>query len=454
VTNWFAGIGQATSGLDAARYGLSVVSQNIANADTDGYTRQVVNQGSVDGIVRPSLYTGRVGGTSQLNGVTVLDTARTTDPVLDARVRNEHAKGGAADTTAAQLSGLETVFGEPSDDGLSAQLSDYWKAWGTVANNPGDATSRSLLLTSAQTVASTLNGLAGQLDQLTSSTSSALDQDLADASAAAAQLAKINGQVAVAVANGQNANSLLDQRDQLLGKLASAVGGVATIGPDGMASVTVGGQSLVTGNTATSIAADASHQVSVGGVAVTLSGGSASARVSALTITLPGYQAQLDGVAGALSSATNAIQAGGYDQDGNAGGAIFSGTGASAIAVALTDPRKIAASGTPGGNLDGSNALAASQQGSAGTGPDAAFATLVGAVASASAVAQQQQNVQDAVVSNVDGLKSSLSGVNYDEEVSQMLTYQHAFSASSRVLTTIDQMLDTLINHTGMVGLT
>jgi flagellar hook-associated protein 1 len=62
-----------------------------------------VNQGSVDGIVRPSLYTGRVGGTSQLNGTTVLDTARVTDPVLDARVRNEHAKGGAADTTAAQL---------------------------------------------------------------------------------------------------------------------------------------------------------------------------------------------------------------------------------------------------------------------------------------------------------------------------------------------------------------
>jgi flagellar hook-associated protein 1 len=103
MTNWFAGIGQAMSGLDAARYGLSVVSQNIANADTDGYTRQVVNQGSVDGMVRPSLYTGRVGGTSQLNGTTVLDTARVTDPVLDARVRNEHAKGGAADTTAAQL---------------------------------------------------------------------------------------------------------------------------------------------------------------------------------------------------------------------------------------------------------------------------------------------------------------------------------------------------------------
>jgi flagellar hook-associated protein 1 FlgK len=78
---------------------------------------------------------------------------------------------------------------------------------------------------------------------------------------------------------------------------------------------------------------------------------------------------------------------------------------------------------------------------------------LVGAVASASAVAQQQGNVQDAVVSNVDSLKASLSGVNYDEEVSQMMTYQHAFSASSRVLTTIDQMLDTLINHTGVVGL-
>src|SRR5262249_55685085 len=157
-------------------------------------------------------------------------------------------------------------------------------------------------------------------------------------SAAASQLATINGQIAVATANGQNANSLLDQRDQLLGKLAGTVGGVATIGADGMASVTVGGQSLGTGNTSTTTTADPSHQISVGGSAVTLTGGSASARVNALTTTLPGYQAQLDGVADALASATNAIQSGGYDLDGNVGAPVFSGSGAVGITVSLTDP--------------------------------------------------------------------------------------------------------------------
>jgi len=70
----------------------------------------------------------------------------------------------------------------------------------------------------------------------------------------------------------------------------------------------------------------------------------------------------------------------------------------------------------------------------------------------ASSLATQQQSTQAAVVSNVDSLHASVNGVSYDEEVSNMLTYQHAFSASSRVLTTIDQMLDTLINHTGVVG--
>ncbi len=82
----------------------------------------------------------------------------------------------------------------------------------------------------------------------------------------------------------------------------------------------------------------------------------------------------------------------------------------------------------------------------------AAFASLVGVIGSASALASQQQSTQAAVVSNVDALHASTNGVNYDEEVSNLMTYQHAFQASSRVLTAIDQMLDTLINHTGVVG--
>ena len=451
MTNWFAGIGQAMSGLDAARYGLDVVSQNIENADTAGYTRQTIQQAAVVTPPLSGIYTSRTAQ-ADLGGVTVASTDRTDDPVLDARVRTEHGVGASMDTSASTLNMLQGVLGEPSSTGLSAQLSAFWTSWGSVANAPDSSGARTVVLQTAQTVAGTLQSLSGSIANVATQTSASLDSDLSQANSAATQLATLNGQISIGNAVGQNVNSLLDQRDQLLDTLSKLVGGVATIGANGAATVTVGGQTLVSGGTTAALSVDASHQVSVGGTAVALTGGSAAARVDLLTNTIPGYQAQLDNVANTLVAQGNAIQSAGYDLAGNTGAPLFSGTGAAGITVALTDPSGIAASATPGGNLDGSNALRASQAGSSTTGADAVFANLVGAMGSASALANQQQSTQDAVVSNVDALHASTSGVNYDEEVSNMLTYQHAFSASSRVLTTIDEMLDTLINHTGVVG--
>ncbi|MCU1655698.1 MAG: flagellar hook-associated protein FlgK, partial [Pseudonocardiales bacterium] len=397
----------------------------------------------------PTLYAKPAGQ----GGVTISGTTRLNDPVLDARSRTEHARGALADTTANQLSAVEAVFPEPSDHGLSEQLNDFWNSWSAVANNPGSDAPRTVLLQKAATVSSTLNAMSTSLGGIATSTAQSLGRDVGAANAAAGQLAALNGQIAVATATGANANPLLDQRDTLLAQLGALVGGVATINANGSADVIVGGQPVVTGVTATAVAVNASNQVTVGGTAVALAGGSAAAEVTALATTIPGYQSQLDAIANALASSVNGAQAGGYDLTGAVGTALFTGSGAAAITVAVTDPKKIAASATPGGGLDGSNALTTANLGTAAGGPDGAYAVLVGSIGSASALASQQQTTQSAVTSSVDALRNAASGVSYDEEVSHMLTYQHAYSAAARVLTTVDGMLDTLINHTGLVGL-
>jgi flagellar hook-associated protein 1 FlgK len=449
MSNWFAGINQASTGLDAARYGLSVVGQNMTNADTPGYTRQVADQASVDmGAVR-----GIFAGPGALGGVTVTGTTRQTDPVLDARVRGEHARGSLADTTATQLQAVEGVFPEPSDDGLGGQLNQFWSDWGAVANDPGSTAARSVLLKDAGTVAGTLNSMSASLSDVVTSTAGHLSTDVAAVNSAAQRLAQLNGQIAVATATGADPNSLLDQRDQLLQNLSELTGATVTVQPNGAADVAIGGQSLVSGVTASAMTVDASYGVQLGGTAVTVGSGSIGAETTALTTTLPGYQSRLDAVADGLSAAVNSVQAAGYDLAGAAGTPMFGGSGAAGITVVLTNPAAVAAAGTPGGNLDGSNALAAADTGAAADSPDARYAALVGDVAAASALAQQRATTQDAVVSNVDSLKSSVSGVSLDEEAASMLTYQQAFNASSRVLTALDSMLDTLINHTGLVGL-
>jgi flagellar hook-associated protein 1 FlgK len=131
---------------------------------------------------------------------------------------------------------------------------------------------------------------------------------------------------------------------------------------------------------------------------------------------------------------------------------MFSGSGAAGITVAMTSPWDVAASSAPGGNLDGGNALAASRLGTNPGSADKLYTSLVGEIGQASKLAQQANTTQSSVTSAVDDLRTAASGVSTDEEISNLLTYQRAYQASSRVLTTMDDMLDQLINRTGLVG--
>jgi flagellar hook-associated protein 1 FlgK len=208
-----------------------------------------------------------------------------------------------------------------------------------------------------------------------------------------------------------------------------------------------------------------------------LSDSTIKAETQTINTTVPDYRKKLDAVAQALATTVNGIQGvgadgvpaaspSGYDLNGASGAAMFddgsgsadvTGITAANISVAFTsagDWKKIAASGTPSatGNVDGGNALRAADSTKDPGSPDTAYSSLIGELGRASASAKQQQTTQSVITASVDTLQASTSGVSYDEEVSNMLTYQMAFQASSRVLTTLDSMLDTLINRTGLVG--
>jgi flagellar hook-associated protein 1 FlgK len=450
MSNWFAALGQAASGMNAARYGLSVVGQNIANANSDGYTRQVVDQQSAGFTDAVGIYTHP--SYDGIGGVQITGTHRVDDTLLDTRVRNEHAKGSYADTVADQLSSLEQLFPVASDDSLATQLTSFWKDWSTVANNPSNPAARQVLLQHAQTLVGTLNSLSASLADQSNSAASYLGQDVGSVNSAASSLADLNQRISIASATGTDVNALLDQRDQLLDKLSKLAGATATLQQNGSADVSIGGVSLVSGGTANSLSLTPPAQLSIGANNVTVGAGSIGARATAIQVTLPNYQSQLDGVADALATTVNAVQAAGYDLAGNVGAPIFSGSGAAGLSVVMTDPTQIAASATPGGNLDGSNAQAAARLATSTSGADYAYSALVGAVGAQSAAAKDAASTQDALVSNAEAMHASVSGVSYDEEVTNLLTYQRAFQASSKALTTIDEMLDVLINHTGHVG--
>jgi flagellar hook-associated protein 1 FlgK len=162
-----SGLQIALSALYAQRRALEVTGQNVSNANTDGYSRQRVDMEAVGGPSVPSInspYTG-IG-----SGVTVSDITRFRDQFLEIRAALEHGASGQMDRLRDMLGQLETVFGEPSDTGIQAQLTQLWTGFDEVANHPSDTAARTQLLQRASTLAAQFNATATQINALSTST--------------------------------------------------------------------------------------------------------------------------------------------------------------------------------------------------------------------------------------------------------------------------------------------
>ncbi|MEO8796854.1 MAG: flagellar hook-associated protein FlgK, partial [Polyangiaceae bacterium] len=291
-----------------------------------------------------------------------------------------------------------------------------------------------------------------------------------DVNQSLSSIAKLNGQIANAVASGNDASSLKDQRDQLVTVVASKIGAKTIAGDNGQITLFAAGTTLVDGNTASSISvqADANDNLQIQAhrsdgttldvtsyVADGSLGGIKEARDTDATSTLN----QLDQYAYDLSNAFNSINASGYGTDGTTGNNIFvapaSVTGA-AKAMALDPgiigkPEKIAASSTAAG-LPGGNDLAVKLAGLAsaplgGTtqSPTARFATIASSLGIAKQSADNEVSLRQSTVGQAQTMNDSASGVSLDEEMTNLTQYQRAFEASSKVLQAVDELLQNLI---------
>jgi flagellar hook-associated protein 1 FlgK len=294
---------------------------------------------------------------------------------------------------------------------------------------------------------------------------------VADVNAAAESIAKLNQAIQRATQSGLPANDLTDQRDVLVMKVAEQIGGTARPGKDGMMDVVVGGISLVAGSTATSftvagtLAADNTTAdpvrivTSTGGYAVT-PGGTAQGQLTAMNQIIPGYRTNLDNLAVQLATTLNTAHTAGYDLAGNPGVDILDSSGgpisAASLRVAFSNTDLIAASkqapvgGVP--SLDNGNADEIAQLRQSMTGVDASYRTMIVELGVQAAVTERSLGIQQVITTQVDSARESVAGVNLDEEMTNMLAYQHAYSAAGRLVTAIDETLDVLINRTGVVG--
>ncbi len=463
MTGTFSSLNTALSALRYNRVAMDVASGNIANVATDGYARRRVDGVAVAGSTQAAMWS-RYDGAG--DGVAVRGIQRMTDVLLDARVRAEHGNQHYFDVRRTVLERVEQGIGEPGDNGVSAALAQFRSSWHDLANNPANGAARSQVLARGATLAGALATQSRNIDSEAGAQRVGLLSAVDEVNSLAGSLADTNRAIAVGNLNGTDVGVLLDSRDMLTLRLSELTGSTATIRTDGGADVTVRGVSLVSGKDAGTLTITSGVTPSGGadGSPVSFSivnagvptavvgtlGGEAGAVVELLDTTLPGYRAGLDAVARELADTVNTAHQSGYDSAGNPGAAFFSydpTAAASTLAVALTDPAQVAASSVPGGGLDSGNADRIGAAGSA----EGRYQQLVSGFGTTVLSARRASANQQALTNQFDSAREQLAGVNLDEEMVNMMSAQRAYEAAARVLNTLDSVMDTLINRTGLV---
>ncbi|NUL46973.1 flagellar hook-associated protein FlgK [Cellulosimicrobium funkei] len=457
----FHSLNTAARGLEAARAQIAITAQNTANAGTVGYTRQSAQLQSLPGVQPTGLFTSPTGAGQ---GVEVAGIGRSASELINRQVRGAVAQSGFQQIRAEAYSGIEDVLREPGDGSVSSAVNAYHSAWQDLANNPGDAGAGAALLEAARSLAGRLRADVQQLKDQYAAQGNELRAELGQVNSLAEQLAQINGAIRSTGAAGGSTNELLDHRDQIAEQLSALTGGQLRPAVDGTGEFLVGGNALVSGETvkplAVGEAADGTtivqweHRSGSAGV----DGGSLAGRLSVLSAEGPlaGAIQGYDNLAKTLADGTNTAYAAGVLPGETAppvpAPTFFSyaeGDAASSLSVVVSDPTTIRHAAAGAGKLDGSVADGISNLGESVTRGWTGFVSEVG---SASRSALNGLSLSVGTESSARASQQSLASVDRDEEAVNLVTFQHAYQASARVLTAVDEMLDTLINRVGLVG--
>lgn len=457
-----ASLATALSGLAAEQGALEATTNNVANVNTPGYTREVPVLVTSDPIVVDPLTLG--------TGVTLKSITSIRDPILETRIQQETQTQGQLSSLVSALSQTQVSFTSNTGD-IGTAISNFFNSVNQLATSPADLSLRQGVLTAAGNLATAFNVTANHLSAQRTSLDGSVVQTVSQINQLTQQISQLNGQISSLQNVGQEPGAFLDQRNYLLDQLSSLVD-ISVIPSDNSINITTAnGTALVAGQQSFQLSTQPSssnveHIYAQGkDITATIVSGQLGGLLQARDQQIPGIQSQLDTLAAGLANAVNAVQTAGYDLNGNPTGAtdangnpqapvnLFnppSASGAAAsLSVAITDPSLLAASsdGTVGSNGNAEALYALRDQAViSGQSPTDYYSGIVFNVGNASANATAEQNASTMVLQQLNDQRSSVSGVSLDEEAANMTRYQQAYSASAQVITTINEMMQTVIN--------
>ncbi len=445
----------AVGSLLASSAGLQATNNNIANANTPGYSRESVV------LTAASDY-----GTGVGQGVVLQGYQSLRDEVLQSQIQQQTQSQSGANAQLGTLQQVQTVFASSTSD-IGSQMSTLFSSLSSLSTDPSNTSLRQAVLTAGSNLANSFNNASSSLTSLQTSLNSQVTQDVGQINQLTRQIAALNPQITEKTAAGQDPGALKDQQDQLVLNLSKLTDVAITRSDDGVTVTTGNGTPLVVGpnsyNLQTTTGSDGTTHVldnSGNDVTSTIKGGDLGGTLQARDVALPSVLSQLDTLAEQVGTAFNAAQAGGYDATGAQGSKFFNlpttATGAAAtIRLALSDPKQVAASSEASSGASGSNgnlAVFAAIQSSklpSGQTPTDAYASLVYSVGSMTSTANATSIATTSTLQQLNDQRSSVSGVSIDEESTNLIRYQQAYEAAAKVVNTVTTLFSVTMNMLG-----
>lgn len=446
--------------LFAHQKAINIAGNNIANVNTPGYSRQKVNMEQC----APVRYSG-----GQLNRGVKADekVQRIYDRFLGAQINNENQNLGRWEAQKGVLEKVEIAFDEVAGYGLSYAMSEFWNGWQDLANNPSGHTERVTLLTKSEVMTGTFNKMYSDLEQIQKDVDTSIQGTVEDINRIAEQIAELNNKIIKSEVGGYSANDLRDTRDLALKELSGMIDFTSFEDDIGNVAVLVGGgKPLVENVSSWELSTNTNgsgHQdifwVNSNGtsenITANISGGKLKGWLTTRDDIVPDYLDRLDTLAGNIISEVNTIHASGYALDSSQNN-FFTGSSAYDIGVnqdIVDDVNLIAAAGSsddvPGGN---SNAVdiatlqnALKMSGLTATYDDY-YNSLVSDVGSGVYDATINYDHQSTMVTHLDNYRETISGVSLDEEMVNLVKFQHAYDAAAKLISTVDELLASVIN--------
>jgi len=446
----------ATQSLMVQQDALQVATNNIANANTAGYSREVLDFQENPAVQQGSLWFGTGVSADQVNSIR--------DEMLQLRIYDETQQQSNAQAQSTNLQQLEALFSDPTQ-GIGSDLTAFFNSINQLSTDPTSIPLRQGILTAANNLASDFHNTVTQITGIQHNLDLSVSQSVNQINQLTSQIASLNGQIAPLEQLGQNVGQLEDQRDELTRQLSQLTGLQVIQSDQGESLATASGTPLVVGTQSfaltTAPGSDGMQHIFAQGTDITssLTGGQLGGLLTVRDQTIPNMLSDLDGLASGLATNFNTAHQMGYDLNGNQGQNFFasvSGTGAAAnFQVAITDPNAIAASSdkSPGSDGNLTNLLAVQNQALAsGESPSDDYSNLVFNVGNWSSQAQAQATATQTSLQQLNNQRDSVSGVSIDEETADLIRFQNAYQAAARVISTVNDLTQDLFNITTTTG--